>query len=119
MWLQFAAESGLALQNLRGMRDFRRAVFNLRLNHGVASYQSGCRYPRLARLSTACIGSSWDSRRSKQELQRQLNFAPRQGVLDLSEGWWADVIVRQSEIRMVEHVEKFRPELQALRFPDW
>jgi hypothetical protein len=37
MWLQFAAESGLALHNLRGMRDFRRAVFNLMFDHGVAS----------------------------------------------------------------------------------
>src|ERR1019366_5644015 len=57
--------------------------------------------------------------RSKNEFGRKLNQSGRICVYDLSETYAADVAIhccRSKELRVIESVEDFHPELQGLRF---
>src|SRR5260370_621116 len=55
--------------------------------------------------------------RLEQEFQRQLQLPVAQpGGSDLSESWGAQYSVRRTELRRIEQIEGFQPELETLPF---
>src|SRR5215813_4887161 len=56
----------------------------------------------------------------EQELQRELNQPWRLRRLNVVEGRRTDITIRQPEVRVVQDVEKLRPELErfVLGYPD-
>jgi hypothetical protein len=54
----------------------------------------------------------------KQQLQPELNVPWVAGGSDAAEGWGAEKVVRQVEVRVIEEVEGLRPELQIDAFSE-
>ena len=55
----------------------------------------------------------------EHQLHRQLHQSRRAGLQNLAERGRFQVVFGQAQIGMVEQVEAFRPELQALGFADF
>jgi hypothetical protein len=53
------------------------------------------------------------------ELRAELPDAHGTGTGDISEAATADVTARVIELRVVEYIEEFTPNLERLRFRDW
>jgi hypothetical protein len=62
---------------------------------------------------TFAAGRSAPQPASEEEVQRQLDLAPGKRLADLSEHRRADVVIWQTEVRMIQKVEKLCAKLQG------
>jgi hypothetical protein len=72
-----------------------------------------------ADLPATVCGASSISFTLENELDRQLQQAWRTRLQDLAKRGRFQVVLRQAEIRVVEHVEALRPELHTPVLPDF